>query len=56
MMYLDNAATTKPSQAALDGMRAAEAYFANPSSTHFAGLSVAKWDFAAWRTAWAQIA
>ncbi len=42
MIYLDNAATTKPSQAALDGMRAAEAYFANPSSTHFAGLSVAK--------------
>ena len=42
MIYLDNAATTKPSQAALDGMRAAEAYFANPSSTHFAGLSAAK--------------
>ncbi len=42
MIYLDNAATTKPSQAAMDGMRAAEEYFANPSSTHFAGLSAAK--------------
>ncbi len=42
MIYLDNAATTKPSQAAINGMRAAEAYFANPSSTHFAGLSSAK--------------
>ena len=42
MIYLDNAATTKPSRAALDGMRAAEEFFANPSSTHFAGLSSAK--------------
>lgn len=42
MIYLDNAATTKPSQAAMDGMRAAEEFFANPSSTHFAGLSAAK--------------
>lgn len=42
MIYLDNAATTKPSRAALDGMRAAEEFFANPSSTHFAGLSAAK--------------
>ena len=42
MIYLDNAATTKPSQAAMDGMRAAEEFFANPSSTQFAGLSAAK--------------
>lgn len=42
MIYLDNAATTKPSQAAIDAMHTAEEFFANPSSTHFAGLSAAR--------------
>lgn len=40
--YLDNAATTRPSAAALDGMKQAEAYYANPSSVHGAGLEAGR--------------
>ncbi|MBQ7922594.1 MAG: cysteine desulfurase [Clostridia bacterium] len=36
--YLDNAATTRPSDAALEGMRQAEQYYGNPSSVHGAGM------------------
>lgn len=42
MIYLDNAATTKPSAGAVEAMRTAENYFANPSSTHFAGLEAGR--------------
>lgn len=36
--YLDNAATTRPSDAAMEGMKQAQLYFGNPSSVHGAGL------------------
>ena len=34
MIYLDNAATTKPSKAAVDAMIKAAECFGNPSSLH----------------------
>jgi len=40
--YLDNAATTQPSQAALSGMREAELYYGNPSSVHGAGMEAGR--------------
>ncbi len=42
MIYLDNAATTKPCQEAIDAMMMAAEEFANPSSLHGAGLGVEK--------------
>ncbi len=42
MIYLDNAATTKPSQKAIAAMVKAAEEFANPSSLHGAGLRVEK--------------
>ena len=42
MIYLDNAATTKPCQEAIDAMLMAAEEFANPSSLHGAGLGVEK--------------
>lgn len=42
MIYLDNAATTKPCQEAIDAMVMAAEEFANPSSLHGAGLGVEK--------------
>lgn len=42
MIYLDNAATTKPCQEAIDAMLLAAEEFANPSSLHGAGLGVEK--------------
>ena len=40
--YLDNAATTRPSSAALEGMKQAELYYGNPSSVHSAGLEAGR--------------
>lgn len=42
MIYFDSAATTFPSCAAMEGMQAAAAYPANPSSTHCAGMEAAR--------------
>ena len=42
MIYLDNAATTKPSRAAVDAMLKSVTDFGNPSSLHGAGLSAEK--------------
>lgn len=42
MIYLDNAATTKPSRAALDAVISAAENFGNPSSLHRIGLSAEK--------------
>ncbi len=42
MIYFDNAATTFPSPAAQLGITTALQYPANPSSTHFAGMSAAR--------------
>lgn len=42
MIYLDNAATTKPSQAAVEAMIAAAENFGNPSSLHSLGLEAEK--------------
>ncbi len=42
MIYLDNAATTKPCKEAVDAMLMAVEEFANPSSLHGAGLGVEK--------------
>ncbi len=42
MIYLDNAATTKPSKAAADAMMSAVEAFGNPSSLHGEGLKVEK--------------
>ena len=42
MIYLDNAATTKPSVKAVEAMMQAVTEFANPSSLHGAGLRVEK--------------
>lgn len=42
MIYFDSAATTFPSTAAMEGMQAAAAYPANPSSTHCAGMEAAR--------------
>lgn len=38
MIYFDNAATTSPSKTATDAFLKASGIFANPSSTHFAGI------------------
>ncbi len=38
MIYFDNAATTKPSKTSVDAFVKANEIFANPSSTHFAGI------------------
>lgn len=42
MIYLDNAATTKPSQAAIDAVISAAENFGNPSSLHRIGLDAEK--------------
>jgi cysteine desulfurase len=42
MIYLDNAATTKPSKAAVNAMTEAAEYFGNPSSLHGLGLEAEK--------------
>lgn len=42
MIYLDNAATTKPCQEAIDAMMLSATEFANPSSLHGAGFAVEK--------------
>lgn len=42
MIYLDNAATTKPSKAALDAMMSVGEMFGNPSSLHGLGLAAEK--------------
>lgn len=42
MIYLDNAATTKPSDAAVNAMCSAAEYFGNPSSLHRLGLECEK--------------
>ena len=42
MIYLDNAATTKPSQRAAEAMMMAISYFGNPSSLHGLGLQTEK--------------
>ena len=42
MIYLDNAATTKPCKEAVDAMLLAAEEFGNPSSLHGAGLAVEK--------------
>lgn len=42
MIYLDNAATTKPSKAAVDAMCMAAEYFGNPSSLYGLGLDAEK--------------
>lgn len=42
MIYLDNAATTKPCEKAAEAMMTAVSEFANPSSLHGAGLRVEK--------------
>lgn len=42
MIYLDNAATTKPCEKAAEAMLSAVSEFANPSSLHGAGLRVEK--------------
>lgn len=42
MIYLDNAATTKPSEAAAKAMLAAAEYFGNPSSLHRLGIEAEK--------------
>lgn len=42
MIYLDNAATTKPSEKAAEAMMQAVSEFANPSSLHGAGLRAEK--------------
>lgn len=38
MIYFDNAATTAPSKSSLDAFLKASEIYANPSSTHFAGI------------------
>ena len=42
MIYLDNAATTKPSKAAVDAMIKAAECFGNPSSLHGLGIEAEK--------------
>ena len=42
MIYLDNAATTKPCEKAAEAMMQAVTEFANPSSLHGAGLRAEK--------------
>ncbi|MCD8390636.1 MAG: cysteine desulfurase [Firmicutes bacterium] len=42
MIYLDNAATTKPSKAAVDAMAHSAEIFGNPSSLHGLGLAAEK--------------
>ncbi|MCX7715008.1 MAG: cysteine desulfurase [Clostridia bacterium] len=42
MVYLDNAATTKPSKAAVDAMLVSCEHFGNPSSLHRVGLNAEK--------------
>ncbi len=42
MIYLDNAATTKPSKAAVEAFLTVAEEFGNPSSLHGAGLRVEK--------------
>jgi cysteine desulfurase len=42
LIYLDNAATTKPSEAAVQAAHAAMVNFGNPSSLHGAGLTAEK--------------
>lgn len=42
MIYLDNAATTKPSEAAVNAMMLAAEYFGNPSSLYGLGLDAEK--------------
>ena len=42
IIYLDNAATTKPCKAAVEAMLIAAEEFGNPSSLHGAGLSAEK--------------
>ena len=42
MIYLDNAATTKPCKAAVDAMIKAAECFGNPSSLHGLGLEAEK--------------
>ena len=42
MIYLDNAATTKPCDKAAEAMMQAVTEFANPSSLHGAGLRAEK--------------
>ena len=44
MIYLDNAATTKPSQAAIDAVISAAENFGNPSSLHRIGLDAIRKD------------
>ena len=42
MIYLDNAATTKPSKNAVDAMMSVGEMFGNPSSLHGLGLAAEK--------------